>query len=104
MNNPLDTGQEVMNYIDGKWEPSETDKWTERHDPADNSVLVARAPDSSRQDASRAVAAASRAGAEWRKWPAPKRGRVLFDWLSWIDSRKERLAELLTREEGKILP
>jgi alpha-ketoglutaric semialdehyde dehydrogenase len=100
----MNTGQEVMNFIDGKWEPSETDKWTERQDPADNSIIVARAPDSSRRDASRGVAAAFRAGAEWSKWPAPKRGRLLFDWLAWIDSRKERLAELLTREEGKILP
>jgi aldehyde dehydrogenase (NAD+) len=103
MNRTLEIGQEVRNFIDGRWEPSESDEWKERHDPADNSVLVARAPNSARKDAGRAIAAAARASSEWSKWPAPKRGKLLFDWLAWIDSRKEKLAELLTREEGKIL-
>lgn len=96
-------GQTVLNYVDGKWEASESDKWTERYDPADQTALVAKAPDSRRDDARHAVEAASRAYEEWRKWSAPKRGRLLFEWLAWIDAHKEDLAYLLTREEGKIL-
>jgi aldehyde dehydrogenase (NAD+) len=97
-------GQTLLNYINGKWEPPATERWTDRHDPADNSVLVARAPDSSRDDARRAVDAALAAGETWRTWTGPRRGRLLFEWLAWIDARKETLAEILTREEGKILP
>jgi aldehyde dehydrogenase (NAD+) len=98
-----EVGQKVLNFIGGRWEPAATDKWTDRYDPADYSTLVARAPDSSREDASRAIQAAARAFDEWRDWPAPRRGRLLFDWLGWIDARKEEIANLLTREEGKTI-
>src|SRR5687768_7815521 len=104
MNSSFEVGQTVLNFIDGKWEASESGKWTERYDPADQSLFVARAPDSTRLDARRAIEAASGAFAGWNAWRAPKRGRLLFDWLAWIDSHKDELAYLLTREEGKILP
>jgi alpha-ketoglutaric semialdehyde dehydrogenase len=104
MNSSFEVGQTVLNFIDGKWEASESDKWTARYDPADQSLLVARAPDSTRLDARRAIESASGAFAGWSAWSAPKRGRLLFDWLAWMDSHRDELAYLLTREEGKILP
>src|SRR5262249_37799286 len=96
-------GQQILNFIDGAWQESASGRWTDRYDPANQSVLVAHSPDSSREDAIRAINAAARAASAWRDWPAPKRGRLLFDWLGWIDSRREQLAELLTAEEGKTL-
>src|SRR6185436_10314912 len=69
--------------------------------PADSAVLVARAPDSSGEDAKAAIQAADIASHAWLEWPAPKRGKLL---LAWLASNKDSLAELLTREEGKILP
>jgi aldehyde dehydrogenase (NAD+) len=96
-------GQLTLNFIDGAWEESSSGKWTDRYDPADQSILVTRAPDSNRDDAIRAINAAGRAAWAWRELPAPKRGRLLFDWLSWIDSRRDQLADLLTAEEGKTL-
>jgi len=104
MNTPIVIGQTVMDFIGGEWRPAVSEKWTERFDPADSSVLVARAPDSSREDARRAVEAAAGASQAWREWAPPKRGRLLFAWLAWLDANKDKLAELLTREEGKILP
>jgi acyl-CoA reductase-like NAD-dependent aldehyde dehydrogenase len=103
MNVVSEIGQTVLNFIDGQWEPAASGQWTERFDPADNGVMVGRAPNSSGEDARRAVEAAARAAEAWGAWPAPKRGRLLFDWLAWIDARKDKLANLLTREEGKIL-
>jgi acyl-CoA reductase-like NAD-dependent aldehyde dehydrogenase len=103
MNSVQQIGQTLLNYIDGRWQPPTSDKWTERFDPADNTLLVARAPDSTREDARQAIAAAARAADEWRAWPAPKRGRLLLDWLAWMDERRDRIANLLTREEGKTL-
>ena len=97
-------GDTVLNYIGGHWQAAHPEKWTERFDPADSTVLAGRAPDSSRTDARRAIQAAQSAYQAWRAWPAPRRGRLLLDWLCWIDARKEHLAMLLTREEGKILP
>lgn len=103
MNGTFEIGQRVLNFIDGRWVESQTGKWTERYDPADNSVLVATAPDSAREDARSAIEAAARAQSAWSEWPAPKRGRLLFDWLAWLDARKDELAHVLTREEGKII-
>jgi aldehyde dehydrogenase (NAD+) len=101
MNGIPEIGETVLNYIDGRWEDSA--RWTERYDPADNSLLVARAPDSTREDARRAIEAAARAAEGWREMTPPSRGRFLFEWLDWIDARKDELSRLLTREEGKIL-
>lgn len=103
MNVVSESGQTILNYIDGQWEPAISGQWAERFDPADRRVLVGRAPSSGREDARRAIEAARRAYEVWNSWPAPKRGRLLFDWLAWIDARKDKLANLLTREEGKIL-
>jgi aldehyde dehydrogenase (NAD+) len=103
MNSFPELGQTMLNFIGGKWEPPSDDKWTERYDPADQTVLAARAPDSSIEDARRAVEAAASVAEAWAAWPAPKRGRLMFEWLNWIDRNRERLAMLLTREEGKIL-
>jgi len=97
-------GERVLNFIDGAWRESESDRWTQRYDPADQSILVAVAPDSTRKDAAAAVESASRAHEGWAAMPAPNRGRLLFKWLRWIDERREAIADLLTREEGKTLP
>jgi aldehyde dehydrogenase (NAD+) len=103
MNSIPEIGQTVLNFIGGKWQPSESDRWSDRHDPADHSVLVARAPDSSATDAKHAIAAAADAAENWNAINAPKRGRILFEWLTWMDANKDQIANLLTREEGKIL-
>lgn len=103
MNNIPQLGDTVLNFIGGRWQAGADDKWTERFDPADRMVLVGRAPDSSRADARQAIEAAHQAFDTWRAWPAPRRGRLLFDWLDWIDAHKEHLAMLLTREEGKTI-
>jgi len=104
VNSIPEIGQTVLNFIGGKWESSSSDKWPDRNDPAHQSILVARAPDSSADDARRAIEAASHAATEWSALAAPKRGKLLFEWLDWMDAHRDELATLLTREEGKILP
>lgn len=97
-------GQKVLNFIQGEWVESVSGKSTSRFDPADQSIQVATAPDSTAEDASRAISAAARAAQDWRLMPAPSRGKLLFEWLKWIDAHRDALAMLLTREEGKTLP
>jgi acyl-CoA reductase-like NAD-dependent aldehyde dehydrogenase len=65
MNSIPEIGQTVLNFIGGKWQPSESDEWSDRYDPADRSVLVARAPDSSADDARQAIEAAAEAAENW---------------------------------------
>ncbi|HKP12464.1 MAG TPA: aldehyde dehydrogenase family protein [Blastocatellia bacterium] len=103
MNSIPQLGDTVLNFVDGRWQAGADDKLTERFDPADRTALVGRAPDSSREDARQAVEAAGRAAEAWRAWPAPRRGKLLFDWLAWLDAHKDHLAMLLTREEGKTI-
>jgi alpha-ketoglutaric semialdehyde dehydrogenase len=103
MNGIPQLGDTVLNFIEGRWQPAVSGQSTERFDPADRTVLVGRAPDSSREDARLAITAAARAAAAWRAWPAPRRGKLLFDWLGWLDAHQDHLALLLTREEGKTL-
>ncbi|MEW6127034.1 MAG: aldehyde dehydrogenase family protein [Acidobacteriota bacterium] len=103
MNSLPELGQTVLNFVNGQWEASESDKWIERFDPAENTILIGRAPDSTAVDTRRAIEAAAAAFADWRNLGGAKRGRLLFDWLAWMDKHKDEFAYLLTREEGKIL-
>ncbi|MDQ3442678.1 MAG: aldehyde dehydrogenase family protein, partial [Chloroflexota bacterium] len=50
-----------------------------------------------------AVAAASKAFASWRLYPAPKRGELLFKAARILENRKEAYAREMTEEMGKVL-
>lgn len=91
------------NYIDGEWTPSRSGRTLERRNPADLRELIGYAPLSTREEVREAVAAAERALPGWREQPAPTRGRILAKAARLLEDRKEDLARLLTREEGKTL-
>ena len=60
-------------------------------------------PRSAAEDVDRAVEAAKEAFASWRLVPAPKRGEILFRFGALLAEHKDELAELMTREMGKVL-
>jgi alpha-ketoglutaric semialdehyde dehydrogenase len=60
-------------------------------------------PRSTAEDVDRAVAAAKEAFEEWRLVPAPERGQILYRFASLLADEKEELAELMSREMGKVL-
>jgi aldehyde dehydrogenase (NAD+) len=91
------------NYINGQWVASRSGRTLERRNPADLGELIGYAPLSTREEAGEAIAAAERALPAWRKEPAPSRGRILAKAARLLEERKEELARLLTREEGKTL-
>jgi acyl-CoA reductase-like NAD-dependent aldehyde dehydrogenase len=93
----------AKNFINGKWVESRSEKIFERRNPANLDEVVARAPQSTREEMREAIAAASAAFPGWRDTPAPVRGRVLSRATSIMEQQKEELARLLTREEGKTL-
>ncbi len=97
------TSQVCRNFINGRWVESRSTKTVERRNPANLDELIGLAPLSTREEAREAVAAAHAAFAAWRDTPAPTRGRVIAKAALIMEQRKDDLARILTREEGKAL-
>ncbi len=95
--------KDALNLIDGHWQPAASGAWGERDDPADGTPLGRHAA-SQRSDAEAAVAAARRAF-EQPQWAHDPRLRqiVMLRWADRLEAQAEVLAELLTRENGKVL-
>src|SRR4051812_8056831 len=64
--------------------------------------LIETFPRSSADDVDRAVACARAAWEDWRLVPAPERGNVLFRFAQLLERDKASLADLMTREMGKV--
>jgi acyl-CoA reductase-like NAD-dependent aldehyde dehydrogenase len=97
------TAQVCRNFINGQWVASRSGRVFERRNPADQDEIVAVVPLSTREEAREAVAAAKGAFPAWRDTPAPVRGKIVARAAAILEARKEEVARLLTREEGKTL-
>jgi aldehyde dehydrogenase (NAD+) len=94
---------DFLNFIDGAWCAPSTGAWFENRNPADTRDLIGRFPASGEADVERAIASAQRGFERWKRTPAPARGDVLRRVGDLMASRKEELADLMTREMGKPL-
>jgi malonate-semialdehyde dehydrogenase (acetylating)/methylmalonate-semialdehyde dehydrogenase len=65
--------------------------------------LVARVPFATASDVDRAVQAATQAQREWAAASLTKRTQVLFAFRERLNAAKDELAEIVTREHGKVL-
>ena len=90
------------NLIGGKWVPAASGKAFDVFNPADASI-IARVPDSEREDISRAVAAARRAfdSGPWRRMTPSERGRLVWRIGDLILEHADELAELESLDNGK---
>lgn len=97
------TQLQAFNLIGGAWQPAQSGAWAPSIDPADGSTL-GRLADSGRADGEAAIAAA-RAAFEQPQWAQNPRLRqmVMLRWADRMEARAEELAQLLTRENGKVL-
>lgn len=93
----------LKQYIGGKWVEGSHPGIVESLNPADTRDVVARFKSASKADALKAVEAAEKAASGWAKTPAPQRGRVLAKAAEIARRRRDELAALMTREQGKIL-
>ena len=93
----------LRNFIAGSWYDSRTEKRFISRNPADNRDVIAEVPLSDRSDVDHAVAAARQSFPAWRLLPAPRRGEILYRAAELLVKNKHRLAELVTREMGKVL-
>jgi aldehyde dehydrogenase (NAD+) len=94
--------QQYQNYIGGRGLDANAGRRFERENPASGEITGSY-PLSAADDVGEAVCAAERAGREWRRLPAPKRGEILFRAGEILWQRKELFARDLTEEMGKVL-
>jgi alpha-ketoglutaric semialdehyde dehydrogenase len=92
------------NYIAGKWQESKAGKTFPDNNPANTDETVGHFQASGPEDALAACDAAAKAQPAWAALPAPRRGDYLYKAAELLESRLDKLAEEMTREEGKTLP
>ena len=88
--------------IDGKWVKSSSGETFESINPATEKPLGLFQSGTS-HDVEQAVNAAEKALSSWRDLPAPKRGDIILRISQKLRNHKERLAELVTMEMGKVI-
>jgi len=91
------------NLIGGGWQDSSDRNTFADVNPADTRDIVAVFPQSTRDDARAAIDAAKSARRKWEEVVPPSRGKIVFKAAEIMEARKEELARILTREEGKVL-
>ncbi|MFO7892931.1 MAG: aldehyde dehydrogenase family protein [Longimicrobiales bacterium] len=95
--------QKFKNYIAGEWVEPSTGEYSENRNPARWDTVLGEFPLSGPDDVERAVESAKKGFSAWRKIPAPQRGDVLRRVGDLMSARKREIAEVMTREMGKIL-
>jgi len=90
-------------YIDGAWFTPAGARLVKNTNPADTRDVIGVIPMAGRKETQQAIEAAERALAGWRATPAPARARIIGKARAILESRKEEVARILTREEGKLL-
>ena len=91
------------NYINGKWQPPNSGAYSTVVNPANLEEIIAKAPLSDETDVRLAIEACVSAETSWAQIPAPARGRILYRLADLLESDAPKLAEILTKEEGKPL-
>ncbi len=91
------------NFINGEWVASHTGQTFENRNPANTDEVVGVFQKSDKVDVENAITAAKDAYKKWRLVPAPKRAEILFKVGQMLVDRKEKYANDMTREMGKVL-
>lgn len=94
--------KKLLNYINGKWTASASGEYVKVTNPATGEVL-GEVTQSTAEEVDQAVQAAVAAQKAWRLVPAPERAEVLYNVAHLLKARKEELAQILTREMGKVI-
>ncbi len=92
------------NYIGGQWVECKSKKTFPNINPANTDETVGLFQGSGAEDVQAACESAAKALACWSALPVPRRGEYLFKAAEILESRLNKLAEEMTREEGKTLP
>lgn len=101
MNGHIGT-METLNHIAGRWQASQDGRTFEVRNPADDS-LITQVADGGAADAKLAADAAAEALPAWKARTPRERCLILKKWHALIERDVERLAALISREQGKPL-
>ena len=91
----------IPHFINGRHERGTSDRSTQGFNPSTGKVS-SQIPLAGQADVEAAVAAARAAFPEWSETPPLKRARILFKYKALLDAHQDELAELITREHGKV--
>jgi aldehyde dehydrogenase (NAD+) len=94
--------ENFKNFINGSWVEPESGKYSENINPANTDEILGMFPLSNRSDVDKAVKAAQEAFKSWSQVPGPERGRILYRFADLLEAAADEVAEILTKEEGKI--
>jgi succinate-semialdehyde dehydrogenase / glutarate-semialdehyde dehydrogenase len=89
-------------FVGGEWIDSDSGAAFEVTNPATGARLGS-VPDMGVAETRRAIDAASRALPVWRDRPAKERAQIMRRWFELIMAEQERLAQIITAEQGKPL-
>jgi malonate-semialdehyde dehydrogenase (acetylating) / methylmalonate-semialdehyde dehydrogenase len=92
----------IKNYVGGQWVDAEAADTLDVTNPA-NGETLAQVPLSGAADVERAVRAAREAFPGWRATPPLERARACFQLKYALEERKDDLAMLVTRDNGKAI-
>jgi malonate-semialdehyde dehydrogenase (acetylating) / methylmalonate-semialdehyde dehydrogenase len=92
----------LKNYIGGRWVDADATGHLEVTNPSTGEA-IAEVPLSTRADVDRAVAAAAEAYRTWGQTPAARRVAPLFKLVELLREDEEKIARVLTAENGKSL-
>jgi aldehyde dehydrogenase (NAD+) len=93
-----------LNFIAGEWTPPAAGETLPNINPADVEDEIGSFPNSTTEDAERAIGAAAAAQPGWAALSSHARGEFLRKTADIIESRADEIARDLMREEGKSLP
>src|SRR5439155_15453696 len=91
------------NFIGGEWIEGQGQATRRIANPADITQLIAAVREASPAQADAACAAAHAAFPAWRATPPPERARMLFRYRELLETHFDEIAELVVRENGKLL-
>ncbi|AXT63217.1 aldehyde dehydrogenase [Aquimarina sp. AD10] len=98
----MSTIKEYLLFINGKWVTSTSNETIDVINPSTEEI-VATIQNGTPQEGINALEAADKAFKSWKKTPARQRAELLYKFADQILAKKEYLAELLVKEQGKLL-
>ncbi|WP_166969552.1 aldehyde dehydrogenase family protein [Brevibacterium atlanticum] len=93
---------EYLNLIDGQWVAAQSDEWITVESPRDRNE-IARVPRGGEADVDAAVSAAAHAFPMWRDTAPRSRGRILQQIADALEPHAERIARIISLENGNAL-
>jgi aldehyde dehydrogenase (NAD+) len=92
-----------QNFIDGKWVAPSTGKYYQNSNPANRDDIIGEYPLSAKADVDAAVDGCQKAFKTWSRMLVNDREKYFDTFIALLAENKQKIGEMLTREEGKTL-